>query len=338
MKQTLFAITLACTCFISAQAVSPKGAYKVINKISVEGDEKWDYLFSDDKAGLLYVSHGSMVQVVDETKKVVVGKITGMKGVHGIAIAPEFSKGFITSGKDSSVVIFNTKTYETIKKVKVNGAGPDAIIYDAFSKKVFVFNAKSNNANVIDAASNEIIANIAFSGNPEAAESDGKGYVFVNLESASSIAVINATTNKVENIWSLAPGTEPTGLALDNENHRLFSTCANKLMVVVDAESGKVVSTLPIGDKPDGAAFDPTYKVAFSSNGGDMTLTVIKEESKDKFSVMENMPTQKGAKTIAINKLTHHIYLPTARFEASEQGEKPKVIPNTFVILEVAAE
>ena len=313
----------------------PKTAYKIVNKIHLQGDEKWDYLFSDDAAGLLYVSHGNMVQVVDEAKGELVGKIEGLNGVHGIAIAPALNKGFISTKNDNSVTIFDTKTYKVIQKLEVTGKSPDAILFDTFSQKVFVFNGHSDNVTVLNAETNAIVATIALSGNPEFSATDGKGKIYANLENKSSIVVINATTFKVENVWPLAPGEEPTGLALDNENHRLFSVCANKLMVVVDAETGKIITTLPTGEKTDGAAFDPSLKYAYSSNGAG-TVTVVKEENKDTFAVLENIATQKGAKTIAVNKKTHHIYLPTAEFETTPGVEKPKLLPGTFVVLDIS--
>ena len=179
------------------------------------------------------------------------------------------------------------------------------------------------------------MATIAFTGNPEFSQTDGKGKIYVNIESANSIAVINATTYKVENVWSIAPGEGPTGLALDNETHKLFSACANKLMTVTDAISGKVVATLPIGEDPDGAGIDPVLKYAYSSNG-DKTMTVVSEGANDKFSVLQNFPTQEGARTIAVNKITHHIYLPAANFEPAKGSIKAKLIPETFVVLDIA--
>ena len=334
-KLTVFVIALFSVCFVYSKTSSTI-SYKVINKISLEGDEKWDYLFSDDQANRLYVSHGSQVQVIDELTGKVAGKITGLKGVHGIAIDQALNKGFISSGRDSSVTVFNTKTFEVIKRVVITGLNPDAILFDAFSQKVFVFNGHSNNITVLDAVSNNIITTIALTGNPEFAVTNGKGLVYVNLESASSIAVINSTTYKVEKVWSIAPGLEPTGLALDNETQRLFSVCANKLMIVVDAKSGKVLAKLSIGEGTDGVGFDPLSKCAFSANG-DATMTVVKEDPNDNFSVLENVETQKGARTIAVNKLTHHIYLPAAQFEAAEAGKRGKLIPGTFVILEIEA-
>ena len=309
--------------------------YKIVNKIHIEGDGGWDYLFSDDQAGILYVSHSTIVQAVDETKGVVAGTITGLNGVHGIAIAPKLNKGFITSGRDSSVAIFDTKTFQLIKKVTVTGKGPDAIVFDPYSNNVFVFNGKTNNATVINATSNLITATIPLEGKPEFPAANGKGKIYVNLEDKSKIAVINTSKNKVENVWSIAPGEGPSGLAMDIETNRLFSVCGNKMMVVVNAESGKVITTLPTGERTDGAAFDPGLKRAYSSNG-EGTLTVVQEGKDDTFSVLVNVPTQKGARTITVNKLTHHVYLPTADFEAQVGNERPKMIPGTFVVLDIA--
>jgi YVTN family beta-propeller protein len=342
MKNLKSITVVLCTlCFsisyFSTIQAAPKESFEVINTIAIEGDDKWDFLFSDDQANRLYVSHGAQVQVIDEQSRKVVGKITGLKGVHGIAIAPTLHKGFISNGKDSSVSIFNTTTLEVTDKIKVTGASPDAILFDSFSKKVFVFNAKSNNATVLDAATNKIESTILFSGNPEVAVSDEKGKIFLNLESSSSVVVINTSSYKVENEWSLKPGLEPTGLAIDKEYKILFSTCANKMMIVMDANTGKCITSLPIGAKTDGAAFDPTLKMAFSSNG-DGTLSLIKEESPTSFSLFETVKTQTGAKTIALNQLTHHLYVPTAKFEKKEGEKKPTIVSGSFVVLEVAAD
>jgi len=336
-KISFIAIVFLTVCSVSAK-IPAASAYKIVNKISLEGNEKWDYLFSDDKASRLYVSHGSQVQVVDEMEGKVIGKITDLQGVHGIAIASDLKKGFISTKTDNAVTIFNTETFAVIKKVTMTGTSPDAILFDSFSKKVFVFNGHSNNATVLDAETNEIVATIALTGNPEFAQSNRKGLIYVNLEDASSIAVINASTYKVENVWPIAPGTEPTGLALDNETHRLFSVCANKLMMVVNAETGKVITSLPIGERVDGAACDAKLKCVYSSNG-DATMTVVKEGENDTYSVLENVPTQKGARTIAINRKTHHIYLPSAEFEVPAAGQKSgKLIPGSFVILDIVAQ
>jgi len=328
-------IIFFCSSFIALLA-QPAPTFKIVNKIHADGDEKWDYLFSDDLASRLYVSHGKMVQVIDESKGEVVGKISDLDGVHGIAIAPALHKGFISTKNDNSVTVFDTKTLAVIKKIAIDGKSPDAILFDPFSQKVFVFNGHSNNATVINAESLEILATIALSGNPEFSATNGKGKIYVNLESASSIAVINASSYKVENVWPIAPGVEPTGLAMDNESHRLFSVCANKLMVITNAETGKIITTLPIGEKCDGCAFDPGTKCAYSSNG-DKTMTVVKEGINDNFNVLENFPSQEGARTIAVNKMTHHIYMSSADFEPAKDGQKAKIKPGSFVVLDIIA-
>lgn len=331
----LFALIL-CT---NAQT---KSGYKIANKFSVEDDGGWDYLTMDDSTGRLFVSHGTQVQIVDVKQGKVIGKISELKGVHGIALVPEFNKGFITNGRDSSVTIFDLTTYAKITNIKVTGANPDAILYDSFSKKVFIYNGRTSNATVMDANTNKIIATIPLDGKPEFSVSDEKGKVYVNIEDKGEISMINSSTLKVEKIWSIKPGEEPSGLAIDNSTHRLFAVCDNKLMVVVDAESGKVITTLSIGENVDGAAFDPALKRIYSSNG-DGTMTVVQEENTNSFKVLENVPTQKSARTIYVDKKTHHIYLPAAEFgEAPEKTKnnphpRPSVKPNSFVILDVQA-
>jgi YVTN family beta-propeller protein len=310
--------------------------YKIVNKIHLDGDEKWDYLRSDDMNNRLYVSHGFAVHVIDEIKGTEVGKITGLEGVHGIAIDPSLNKGFISCGKDSSVTVFNTSTLQVITKISVTGKGPDAIMFDPFSKQVFVFNGKSNNATVIDAQTNKVAATIKLEGKPEFSVSDGKGKVYVNLEDKNSVAVINPVTCKVEKVWSIAPGEEPTGLAIDIENHCLFSVCKNKLMIITDAENGKILAQLTIGEKSDGVAFDQGLKCAYSSNG-DQTMTIVKRGNDGKYNIVENLPTQTGARTITVNSVSHHIYLSAASFEPAEDGKKPKLLPGTFVVLDIAS-
>ena len=339
MRTKLFIVSLIMgSSFLTIQAEVPASKYKIANKIHLEGDGGWDYLFSDDATGMLYVSHGTMVQVVDEAGGKLVGTISGMKGVHGIAIVPELSKGYISSGKDTLITVFDTKTLKVITRFQASGLGPDAIYFDSFSKKVFTCNGKSKNLSVIEPVADKVIATVPVDGKPEGCVSDGKGKVYVNFEAESKICQINSSTFKVENVWPSAPGEEPTGLALDNETHRLFSACNNKMLVIVDAKTGKVVSTVPIGERVDGAAFDPELKCIYSSNG-EGTMTVIEENNKDSFEVVENFPTQKGAKTIAVNKKTHHIYPPTADLKGADDDDnpkaKPKIVPGTFVVLDI---
>jgi DNA-binding beta-propeller fold protein YncE len=222
----------------------------------------------------------------------------------------------------------------------VTGQNPDAILYDPFSQKVFVYNGRTANATVIDGKTNKVISTIKLDGKPENSVTDSKGKVYVNIEDKSEISVINSTTDKVEQTWSIAPGEEASGMALDNENHRLFTVCSNKLMVVLDALSGKVITTLPIGDGCDGAAFDPELKRAYSSNG-EGTMTVVQEINPDQFKVLENVPTLRGARTITVDRKTHHIFMSTAEFEApnpsaGNTNRRPAVKPGTFMVLDVA--
>jgi DNA-binding beta-propeller fold protein YncE len=317
-----------------------KSQYTIAKKIPVTGDGFWDYLSMDEESGLLYVSHGTEVAVVNVKEGKMVATITGLNGVHGIAIARDLNKGFISSGRDSVVLVFDLKTNAPLSKIKVTGANPDAILYDAFSHHVFTFNGRSANSTVIDANTLKVVGTIQLDGKPEFSQTTGKGIIYVNIEDKSEIAQINSVTMKVENVWPLTPGEEPSGLALDNVTHRLFSVCGNKTMVILNAENGKVITTLSIGDNTDGVAFDPGTKRAYSSNG-DGTMTVVQEENENSFKVLENVVTQRGARTITLDKKTHHIYLPTAEFgttpEATKENPRPRptLVPGSFVVLEV---
>ena len=325
------AILLSSSILLNAQT-----NYKMVRTIPLEGDGGWDYLSVDETAGRLYVSHATMALVVDLKTGTQVGKIVDTKGIHGIAVVPALNKGFTSNGRDTSVTVFDLKTLLVTGKIKVTGKNPDAILYDPFSQRIFTFNGGSSSATVIDPKENKVIGTIPLDGKPEFPQSDGKGKVYVNIEDKSEISVINPITMKVEKSWSIAPGEEPSGLALDNETHRLFSVCGNKLMVVSDAEAGKVVTTLPIGDRCDGVAFDPATKRAFSSNG-DGTITVVQEINKDSYKVIETLTTPKGARTITIDKTTHHIYLPAAEYEAAATGNgRPAMKPGTFKVIEIA--
>jgi YVTN family beta-propeller protein len=314
--------------------------YSVAKKINIIGNEGWDYLAVDEINQHLFVSHGSVVNVIDLKSDAMIATIPDTKGVHGIAIANDLNKAFISNGKDNSVTIVNLKTFEFIEKVKISGVKPDAILYDSFSKKVFTYNATSENATVIDANTNKEIKSIPLGGKPEFSVTNTKGLIYVNIEDKNQIKTINAATLKVVNTWSIAPGDEPSGLALDLETNRLFAVCGNKLMIVVNAINGKIITTLPIGDGCDGVAFDAKKKLVFSSNG-EGNITVVKEESVNKFSVVQTIATQKGARTITLNKTTGQLYTPTAEFGAKPEptAENPNpratIQSNSFVVLVV---
>jgi len=329
-----FALMVLGSTTVFAQA--GKSEYKITNKIALGGAGGWDYLSVDEAAGRLYVSHASQVMVVDLKKGALAGTIADTKGVHGIAVAADLGKGFISCGRDSSVAVFDLKTLAVTARVKVTGKNPDAILYDPYKHIVLTFNGGSSNSTVLDAKTDKVIATIPLTGKPEFSQSDGKGKVYVNIEDKSTLTVINTNTLKVENDWSIAPGEEASGLALDNVNHRLFMVCGNKLMVVMDALTGKVITSLPIGNGCDGVAFDPGTKRAFSSNG-DGTMTVVQELTPDTFKVVENVPTQTGARTIACDKSTHALYLPSANYEPQAAGAtgRPKMIADSFMVIEI---
>ena len=337
MKKVFFILSGLILALFSLNGQDKASGYKIVQRIHLEGDGFWDYLNADDATGMLYVSHGKMVNVVDLNTGKSVASITDVNGVHGIAIAQEFNKGFISNGADSNVTVFNLKDFTIIGKIPVTGRNPDAIMYEPFSKTIITWNGRSSNATVIDAKTDKVIQTIPLAGKPEASVSDGKGKVYVNIEDKSEVCMINAKTWKVEQTWSISPGEEPSGLALDNENHRLFSA-TDKLMVVLDAETGKVVTTIPTGGRVDGAGFDPGLKRAYSSCG-EGVLTVVQEDNKNSFKVLENVPTQVGARTISVSAKTHRIYLPTAEFgptpekTADNPRPRPTLKPGTFTVL-----
>lgn len=331
-----FLILLSCTGLLQGQTAASD--YRIVNKFHIEGDGGWDYLNVDESTGRIFVSHNTVVQVIDENDGRLIGTIPDTKGVHGIAIATDLNKVFISNGRDSSVTIADLNSLAFIAKVPVTGQNPDAILYDPFSHKVFVYNGRTSNATVIDSKTNKVTATIKLSGKPEFSVTDNKGRVYVNIEDKSEISVINSATNKVEQTWSIAPGEEPSGLALDTENHRLFAVCGNKLMVVLNALSGEVITTLPTGSGTDGVAFDPSTKRVYSSNG-EGTLTVVQQTGPDEYEVLENVPTLRGARTIAVDRKTHHIFMPTAEFEPESSGNterRPSIKPGTFMVLDVA--
>jgi hypothetical protein len=306
---------IACALFWCARVeCQPAGSgYHVVDSVRLGGDTGWDYLSVDTSAERLYVSRGTRVQVVDLTEKSVIGEIPNTTGVHGIALVPSAGKGFTSNGRDSSVTIFDLKTLKTLSTIKIDARNPDAILYDGYSQRVFTFNGGSENCTALDAVSNAIVGTIPLGGKPEFAVTDGKGRIFVNIEDKSELVMIDPKALKEVKRWSLAPGEEPSGLAIDREHRRLFSACGNHLMMISDAESGMVVGKVPIGGGVDGAGYDPTLRLAYSSNG-EGTLTVVREEAPDKFSVVQNVVTMRGARTLVVDELTHRVYTVAAKY------------------------
>jgi len=334
----LFLCILAIFSILPPANAKPGPGYHLLKKFVLGGEGGWDLLAFDSAANRLYISRGTHVMVVDPDSGAIVGDIPNTPRVHGIAIAPEFGQGFTSNGGDGTVTIFDLKTLKTLSQAKA-GKNPDAIIYDPASKRIFCFNGGSNDVTAIDAKTGTVAGTLALGGKPELAVADEHGKIFVNLEDKSAVVTFDARKLTLDATWPLAPGEEPTGIAMDRKHHRLFIACANKLMAVLNADNGKLVTTFLIGDGPDGAGFDSDRQLAFSPNGADGTLTVAREDSPDKFSVLENVATQKGARTLELDEHGHRVFVVTAEFgptpapTAERPRPRPPMIPGSFTLL-----
>ena len=320
-----------------SQSAGGKSGYHLIKKVKLGGEGGWDYLTADPASRRLFISRGTHVMVVDADEGKVVGDIPNTSGVHGIALVPEMNKGFTSNGKSNTSTIFNMKTLQTLGEATTE-KNPDAIIYDPASKRVFTFNGGSDSATAIDAATGKTVGTIALGGGPEFAASDGKGHVFVNLEDKSQLVKFDPVTLKIEKSWPLAPCESPSGLAIDAEHEILVVGCHNKMMALVDGNSGHVIGTAPIGQGVDANRFDPATGFAFASCG-DGTVTVAHEDSPDKFTVVDTVTTQRGARTMELDTSNHNLYLVSADFGATPAATpehprpRPPMIPDTFTLL-----
>lgn len=290
-------------------AAPPSDSYSVIKKIPIPGQGSWDYLTVDEAARRLYVSHGTQVEVIDVDSGAIVGSIPNTPGVHGIAIAPELGRGFVSNGQPATVTIFDLKTLKPIADVPT-GKKPDAIIFDPATSRVFAFNGGGNSATAIDAATGKVAGTVDLGGGPEFAAADGNGFVYNNLEDESLVLKIDSRKLTVDKRWPTAPCASPSSMAMDRANHRLFLGCRSKVMAVMNADTGQVITTLPIGDHVDATAFDPETKLIFNSNG-EGTITVIRQDSPDKYSVVQTVKTLPRAKTLAQDPKTHQLFLST---------------------------
>jgi YVTN family beta-propeller protein len=327
------------TLLAAVSGIAASGGFHVAGKIQIGGDGFWDYLTMDSDSRRLYISHGTHVTVVDVDSEKVIGDIPNTSGVHGIAIAAKLNRGYTSNGRSNDVTVFDLKTFKEAGRIKT-GQNPDAILYDPHSNRVFTFNGRSKDASVIDAATDKVVATIPLGGKPEFPATDGQGIIWANIEDTNEIAEIDAAKAVVTKRYSLTGCEEPSGLSMNVKGRRLFSVCGNKVMAVSDPDAGKVVATVPIGGGADGAGFDPGLGFAYSSNGEGATLTVVRESS-GKYEVVENAPTQRGARTMAVDTKTHKIYLPTAQFGPPPAATKenprpwPSIIPGSFVVLVV---
>ena len=304
--------------------------YKVIKTWKLGGDGGWDYLTVDSDGHRLFIARATRVMVIDTESGKQVGEIPDTPGVHGVALVPDLGRGFTSNGREDTVSVFDLKTLALQQKIKV-GNGPDAIVYDPFSKRVFTFNGRGHDTTAVDASKGEVVGKLDLGGKPEFAATDGKGTMWVNIEDKSELVAFDPVKLAVKSRWKLADCEEPTGLSLDHENRRLFAGCGNKKMAIVNADSGNAVASPAIGDGCDATAFDADLGLAFAS-AGDGTVTVIHEDSADKFSVIQTVTTQKGARTMALDSKTHQIFTVTANV-----GPRPerKVEPDSFVVLVV---
>jgi DNA-binding beta-propeller fold protein YncE len=336
MRHVASAVLVALVMTCGLWAAGPVN-YQVLNKVTVGGDGGWDYLLFDPDGNRLFVSRGTHVMVLDAKTGATQADLPDTPGVHGIALAPEFGKGFISNGRSNNITIFDLKTLKATGQADA-GTNPDAIIYDPASKRVFAFNGRSSNATAIDAATGKVAGTIALTGKPESGVSDGKGKVFVNIEDKHSITAIDSKALTATATWEIAGCEDPSGLAIDRKNHVLFSGCANKIMAIVDADSGKLITTLPIGAGVDATGFDSKQGLAFSSNG-EGNLTVVKEKSPKEFEVAQTVETARGARTMTLDERTGTVYLVTAQFgerpapTADQPRPRAPVIPGSFTLV-----
>jgi YVTN family beta-propeller protein len=331
-------LALWCAIAFSCGTTIAQESYKFLNEIPIGGEGGWDILTIDSAASRLYLSHATKVVVVDLITNTVGGEIADTPGVHAFVAVPKVQRGFSSNGKESKSSVVDQTTLKTTSKIDT-GPNPDAVVYEPRHGEVYVFNHPGNSVTVINSKTATVSATIPLGGNPEfAAVDETAGRVYCNIEDKSEVAVIDADKHEVIARWSLAPGEGPSGIALDSAHHRLFSGCHNKMMVMLDTDSGKVVDTIPIGAGVDGCAFDAARQLAFASCG-DGTTIIAREEAPDKLTVLQTLKTERGARTMALDPKTHRIYLPSAQFQPPKSPSpgvspaRPGVVPNTLKLL-----
>lgn len=317
-------------------------SYHVTDRWKIAGDARWDYLTDDSANHVLYLTQGAQLNVIDTQTGKSVGVVGGLKGIHGVVLDAMNKYGYVTDGGANAVVVFDRHTYATLMSIPA-GNRPDGAVYEPVTKTVWAFNGGSKDATVIDTTTNKVVATIALPGRPEFPVADGKGVVFDNIEDKNSIVRLDAKTLKLTATWQLPSCDGPSGLAIDEAHRRLFAVCDGNKMSVVDADSGKTVAVPAIGEGPDAATFDAKRQLAFSSNGAG-TLTVVHEDSPDKYTVVQTVETQKSARTLALDQQTGRIYLAAAEFgprpaaTADNPRPRPTAVPGSFVILVVSPE
>ena len=334
-KMLLPALVIALSIASVRSFAQGASGYKVSKTFHIASGGGWDYIAADPQSNKLYVSHGMQVNILDKTTGDSIGVIPHTDGVHGIAFVHSLGKGYTSNGRLNNVTVFDLNTGAVIGQI-ATGQNPDAIMYDDYSKKVITCNGRSNDLSVIDPATGTVVTTIPLGGKPETAVSDGAGKIYVNIEDKNEIAVVDIKTKEVKARWSLAPGDGPTGLAIDRKAHRLFAGC-DKMLIVVNTDDGSIVAQPAIGGGCDGVGFDAERKLVFASCG-EGVMTVIKEESSTKYNLLDNVPTKRGARTIAVDESTHTVYLPTAEFGAQPAGAtgRPPMVPGSFQVVVVS--
>jgi DNA-binding beta-propeller fold protein YncE len=322
-----------------AAAHAQEATYHVARRVKIGGDGGFDYVLADPTSRRVFLTHATVVVVYDLAKDTVAGIIPNTPGVHGVALAPDLNRGFTSNGRDSSVTIFDYKTLAVIKKLQIPGTNPDPITYDSLTKRVFTWNHGTHDATVIDAVNGTVIGSIPNMGTPETAVTDGKGTMWINLEDSHEIVKVDTRTMKETGRFSISPCEIPTGLAIDRENRILFSACRSKHMGVIDADKGALITTLPICEGTDAAAFDPQTKLAFASCS-DGTLTVVQQVSRNEYRVAQTVQTQRGSRTMALDPVTHTVYQAAVEYGPPAAPTTPggppgraAIIPGSFSLL-----
>ena len=334
MRSRVVAVFSVFVFVLLASGFAGTPSYKVVNHFKPGGDGGWDYLAVDGPGRHIYVSRGTRVQVVNADTGQLEKEIPDTQGVHGIALAPELHRGFISAGRANKIVVFDDKTFATTGTVDA-GENPDAILYDPTTKRVFAFNGRSKSATIVDAQTLKVLSTLPLSGKPEYSQHDDHGNVYVNIEDLHKIAHIDAKNMKVVEEWDLGKCEEPSGLAIDRKKSRLFAGCGNQEMAIVDYKAGKLLAEVPIGKGVDGAEFDPSTGYAFSANGRDGTISVVGETSPGKFEAVQTPETMRSARTIVLDPKTHHLILPAAKFGEAQQGQRPPMVPDSFELVVV---
>ena len=318
---------------LAAAALAADGSgYRVVQRYTLGGEGGWDYVSIDPSTRRLYIARATRVMVVDADSGKLAGELPDTPGIHGVALVSDLKRGFTSNGRDNSVTVFNLETLKPEARISV-GEGPDAIVFDPFSRRVFTFNGRGKSATAIDAADNKVAGTIPLAGRPEFAVADGKGRMYVDIEDKNELAAIDTKGLSVVKRWPLAPCEEPTGIAMDPPSRRLFVGCRNRKLAVLNADTGAVITTLPIGQGVDAVAFDPSSQYVFSSNW-DGTLTIIHEDAPDKYTPVDNVPTALGARTMALDPQSHHIYLVTAKYQEAA-ADRRATVPESFELLVV---